>query len=74
MAALAPRPGVRLYVAVDDLEMALRRAAELGAVVERRRTELGGDDRWFGVITDPGGVSFGLWTANAASGPALLTS
>ncbi len=58
-----PRAGVRLYVLVEDLEAAIERAVTLGATVERARTELGGDDRWFGVVTDPGGVSFGLWTA-----------
>lgn len=57
-----PVAGVRLYVAVDDLEATLDRATALGATVERTRTELGGDDRWFAVVTDPGGVSFGLWT------------
>ena len=62
----APRPGVRLYVAVDDLEGSLARAASLGAAVERTRTALGGDDRWFAVVTDPAGVSFGLWTAHPA--------
>ena len=60
-----PAVGVRLYVAVDNLEHALQRSANLGAVVERERTALGGDDRWFATITDPSGVSFGLWTAVA---------
>jgi predicted enzyme related to lactoylglutathione lyase len=36
--------------------------AALGGKVERRRTELGGDDRWFALALDPSGVSFGLWT------------
>lgn len=64
----APRPavGTRVYVAVDDLEAALDRAVELGGRVERRRVALGGDDRWFGVVQDPTGISFGLWTQNAA--------
>lgn len=61
-----PTPGVRLYVAVDDLENSLQRAVTLGAVVERDRTALGGEDRWFATIADPSGVSFGLWTAEAA--------
>ena len=64
--AAAPRAGVRLYVAVDDLEASLERATGLGATVERTRTALGGDDRWFAVVTDPSGVSFGLWTAHPA--------
>jgi predicted enzyme related to lactoylglutathione lyase len=59
-----PCAGVRLYVRVEELEPALRRAGELGGRIERPRTGLGGDDRWFGIVTDPAGVSFGLWTAN----------
>lgn len=59
-----PRTGVRLYLQVDDLERALEEAVTLGAHVERSRTELGGDDRWYGTVLDPAGVSFGLWTAN----------
>ena len=60
-----PHAGVRLYVEVDDLEESLARAAELGAELTRSRTELGGDDRWFATLTDPAGVSFGLWTSSA---------
>jgi predicted enzyme related to lactoylglutathione lyase len=62
----APHAGTRLYVEVDDLEETLRRAAALGGEVERERTALGGEDRWFGIVRDPSGVSFGLWTPNPA--------
>jgi predicted enzyme related to lactoylglutathione lyase len=61
-----PRAGVRLYVEVPDLEASLRRVQSLGGRVERPRTELGGDDRWFATAVDPTGISFGLWTANPA--------
>ncbi|AWG02153.1 GNAT family N-acetyltransferase [Clavibacter michiganensis subsp. insidiosus] len=57
-------------LAVDDLEVALARVVELGGTVERARTELGEDDRWFGVFRDPTGVSFGLWTRNPQRGGA----
>jgi predicted enzyme related to lactoylglutathione lyase len=57
-----PSAGTRLYAEVEDLELTLRRVRELGGEVERERTALGGADRWFAVIRDPGGVSFGLWT------------
>jgi predicted enzyme related to lactoylglutathione lyase len=62
-----PHAGVRLYFEVDDLEATLRRVAELGGRIERGRTFLGGDDRWFANVIDPSGVSFGLWTAQPAS-------
>jgi predicted enzyme related to lactoylglutathione lyase len=57
-----------VHLAVDDLEAALARVVELGGTVDRARTELGGDDRWFGVFRDPTGVLFGLWTRNPERG------
>ena len=60
--ATPPHPGARLYVEVDDLEAALATVETRGGRVERRRTALGGDDRWYGTAWDPTGVSFGLWT------------
>jgi|tagenome__1003787_1003787.scaffolds.fasta_scaffold19999828_2 predicted enzyme related to lactoylglutathione lyase len=67
--AASPRAGTRLYVEVADLEGALERVQFLGGKVERTRTGLGGDDRWFATALDPTGVSFGMWTANPPSGP-----
>ena len=64
--ALTPGPphaGARFYLEVDDLEATVDRAVAAGARVERPRTALGGDDRWFAIITDPAGISLGLWTA-----------
>jgi predicted enzyme related to lactoylglutathione lyase len=59
-----PSAGARLYALVEDLEETLRRVTALGGQVERGRTALGGADRWFALIRDPSGVSFGLWTPN----------
>jgi len=56
--------GTRIYFEIDDLEAAFVSIAENGGTIERYRTELGGDDRWFGIYRDPTGTSFGLWTAN----------
>jgi predicted enzyme related to lactoylglutathione lyase len=64
---LRPHAGARLYVDVADLEEVLRQVQALGGRVERTRTELGGDDRWFATALDPTGVSFGMWTANPAA-------
>jgi hypothetical protein len=38
--------------------------AGTGLGSERERTALGGADRWFAIIRDPSGVSFGQWTPN----------
>ncbi|WP_405063564.1 hypothetical protein OG474_18470 [Kribbella sp. NBC_01505] len=65
-----PQVGTRLYVEVADLEEALQEVERRGGQVERARTALGGDDRWFGTALDPVGVSFGLWTSHPpASAP-----
>jgi len=60
----SPAVGTRLYVEVDDLEATFDLVGAAGGRIERRRTALGGDDRWFGTVVDPTGVSLGLWTAN----------
>ena len=65
-----PHAGTRLYVEVDDLESVLRDVRLRGGFVERTRTALGGDDRWFATALDPTGVSFGMWTAHPAHPPA----
>ena len=62
--AVAPSVGTRIYIVVDDLETTLNKVVELGGTVERGRTALGGDDRWYGTFRDPTGISFGLWTGN----------
>jgi predicted enzyme related to lactoylglutathione lyase len=64
----SPRAGTRLYVEVADLEAVLERVQSLGGKVERGRTGLGGNDRWFATALDPTGVSFGMWTANPPRG------
>lgn len=62
-----PHAGARLYVEVDDLEHALGLVEANGGHVERRRTALGGADRWYGTALDPTGVTFGMWTEHPAA-------
>jgi predicted enzyme related to lactoylglutathione lyase len=59
-----PHAGTRRYVEVADLEEVLRQVEARGCQVERSRTALGGDDRWFATAIDPTGVSFGMWTSH----------
>ena len=59
-----PHAGTRLYVEVADLEEVLTEVEDRGGQVERSRTALGGDDRWFATAFDPTGVSFGMWTSH----------
>ena len=65
--AAPPQAGTRVYVEVHDLEQALRDVEVHGGRVERSRTALGGDDRWFATALDPTGVSFGMWTSRPQS-------
>ncbi len=65
--SVPPHAGARLYVEVDDLEQTLVKVEAYGGRVERRRTELGGDDRWYATVLDPTGVTLGLWTQNPRS-------
>ena len=49
-----------VYVKVDDVEVATRRAAELGAKVLTSKQHVP-DTGWFSLCTDPAGAVFGLW-------------
>ncbi len=62
-----PVAGARMYLVVEDLEATLAYAVGHGASIERQRTGLGGDDRWFAIFRDPAGVSWGIWTDNEAA-------
>lgn len=68
--ATPPHAGTRVYLEVDHLERTLERAEAHGARIQRHRTALGGDDRWFATFEDPAGVSFGVWTAQPPAGNA----
>jgi predicted enzyme related to lactoylglutathione lyase len=49
-----------VYMKVDDVEAATKRAAELGAKVLASK-ELVPDSGWFSLCLDPTGATFGLW-------------
>jgi len=58
-----PNLGATLYAEVDDLEVAVRQASELGGEVVSQRRAIGTVDGWFAVVRDPDGNPVGLWTA-----------
>ena len=49
-----------VYTRVDDVEVATKRAAELGAQVLASK-QLVPDAGWFSLCIDPAGATFGLW-------------
>ena len=53
--------GVKFYVRVPDLQVALDRAEELGAKALVPPTDLPGDFGRFAILADPDGNAVGLW-------------
>ena len=53
--------GVKIYVRVDDLDVTLARAAELGGTPVLDPTDLPGDFGRIAMFTDPDGNPVGLW-------------
>ena len=51
-----------VYVGVDDVEAATKKAQGLGAKVMKGKTEVPGMG-WFTMITDPTGAAIALWQA-----------
>ena len=64
-------PGWNTYVAVADLEDAVRRAEDAGGQVAIAPTSTGEDGR-MARITDPLGASVGLWEAGTVAGAELV--
>ncbi len=54
--------GVKIYVKVDDLDAAIRRAEQLGGAAVVPPTELPEGYGTFAVVTDLDGNAVGLWT------------
>jgi uncharacterized protein len=58
--------GARLYAGVDDLETTLAAAVSAGGKVIKERTLISEEMGWWGLIEDPNGREFGLWTTSPA--------
>ena len=52
------------YVAVDNMDKALKKAQDLGATILQPATDVPGKGR-YAVIADPGGAAIGLWLVAA---------
>ena len=57
-----PEPGIDVYVGVDDIPAALKKAETFGAKVERPKTEIGGGMGFFAFFRDPCGCRIGIWS------------
>jgi len=59
-----PMPGVPsfwlMYVEVDDIHAATKKAASLGAKVVKEAVEVM-DSGWLSILADPTGAALGLW-------------
>lgn len=53
--------GVKIYIRVDDLDAAIRRAEQLGGTALVPPTDLPDGFGTFAVVTDPDGNAVGLW-------------
>lgn len=55
------KPGIKIYMRVDDLDASLDRAEKLGGRKLVPPTELPGDFGKFAIFADPDGNPVGLW-------------
>lgn len=56
-------PAATFYIKVDNIPETLGRIVEQGGVVIREKTEIGGDNGFYGIFRDPAGNNIGLWCA-----------
>ena len=56
-----PEPCIDVYISVEDIPAALKKAETLGAKVEKPKTEIGGGMGFYAFLRDPCGCRIGLW-------------
>ena len=57
-----PEPCIDVYISVEDIPAALKKAETLGARVERPKTEIGGGMGFYAYLRDPCGCRIGIWS------------
>ncbi len=57
-----PGPCIDVYVGVDDIPKALKRAEKLGAKPVVQKTEIGGGMGFWAAFLDPCGCRVGIWS------------
>ncbi len=57
-----PEPCIDVYVKVEDILATLKNAEELGAKVEKPKTEIGGGMGFYAFLRDPCGCRIGVWS------------
>ena len=57
-----PEPCIDVYIRVDDIPEALKKAETLGAKVERPKTEIGGGMGFYAYFRDPCGCRIAVWS------------
>ncbi len=57
-----PKPGIRVYIEVQDIPATLKKAEELGGKPAQDKTEIGGGMGFCAAFLDPCGCRIGLWS------------
>jgi predicted enzyme related to lactoylglutathione lyase len=57
-----PEPCIDVYVSVEDIPAALKKAETLGARVETPKTEIGGGMGFYAYFRDPCGCRIAVWS------------
>jgi len=60
--AKMPAPGIEVYIEVEDIPAALKRAGELGGIPDQPKTEIFGGMGFMATFLDPCGCRIGLWS------------
>lgn len=63
----APPPHLMVYIAVDDVDAAAKKAAEIGGKIHKEPTDIPNVGR-MAIIADPGGAIFSVFTPNMQKG------
>jgi len=58
---IATKPGITIYIEVDDLNATIKKAKEVGGAIVKEKTMIAPEFGYFAFIKDPEGNQIGLW-------------
>ncbi len=60
----ADKPGILLYIEVEDIEATIKKGGELGGKTIKEKTQISPEHGYIASITDLEGNQIGLWAKN----------
>ncbi|UCE67112.1 MAG: VOC family protein [Candidatus Zixiibacteriota bacterium] len=61
---IAPKPGISIYIEVEDIEATIKKAEGLGGKCTKEKTQISPEYGYYAFLADLEGNQIGLWAKN----------